>query len=372
MPKVLLVDDSAVERRLVEGLLHRSGDWQVVSAASAEEALERLAESPVDVVLTDLRMPGMDGLELLQRIRQQMAALPVVLMTAEGSEKLAVEALRLGAASYVPKPQLSTLLIEVLEDVLGLVRADRAHNDLIECMERNEVSFVLGPSPELIGPLVDLVQQMTAGVGLCDATGRVRLAMALEQALLNALFRGNLELRPEQLPRDDTDVFQQRRTQPPYCERRLHVDIALTSDEARIVVRDEGPGFDTSGAQDTSTEYMQRETERGLVLMRSFVDELQFNERGNQVTLVKRREVRAPAVESPAAPQAAVAPSEPAAPVVWGDLTTGSRVTDSISGRTYRAVRAAEGVTLSAPAGDSLTFGLDESIDKSRYRVYML
>ena len=112
MPSVLVVDDSAVDRRLAAGLLRNEGNWQVELAESAEQALARLAGSPVDLVLTDLRMPGMDGLALLKAIRLQYANLPVVLMTAEGSEDLAVEALRQGAASYVPKQQLAAMLVE--------------------------------------------------------------------------------------------------------------------------------------------------------------------------------------------------------------------------------------------------------------------
>jgi CheY-like chemotaxis protein len=369
MPRVLLVDDSAVDRRLVQGLLARSGQWEVEPAANAEQALARLAQSPVDVVLTDLRMPGMDGLELLHLLREQMPALPVVLMTAEGSERLAVDALRLGAASYVPKSQLSTLLVEVLEDVLGLIRADRAHSELIDCMEKNHVRFVLGNSPELLGPLVDLVQQMVTAVGLCDATGRVRLAIALEQALLNAVFRGNLELRPEDLSPENASVFAERCAQPPYRDRHVIVDVTITQQEARIMVRDEGSGFDTSVLKNgSSADFLERETERGLVLMRSFVDELGFNETGNLVTLVKRREERKRAAE----PSTAVSPGQAEAPTNWGDVSTGSRVIDSISGRTYRAQRLEDSVQLSAPAGDSLTFSLDETIDKARYRVYML
>jgi CheY-like chemotaxis protein len=369
MPRVLLVDDSAVDRRLVQGLLARSGQWDVEPAANAEQALARLAESPADVVLTDLRMPGMDGLELLRLLREQMPALPVVLMTAQGSERLAVDALRLGAASYVPKSQLSRLLVEVLEDVLGMIRADRAHSELIDCMEKNEVRFVLGNAPELLGPLVDLVQQMVAAVGLCDATGRVRLAIALEQALLNAVFRGNLELRPED---QDAAAFVQRCAQPPYCDRRVTIDVAITQQEARIAVQDEGPGFDMSITRNgSSADFLQRETERGLVLMRSFVDELEFNETGNLVTLVKRREERQRADE-PSAAASPVSPAQAEAPTNWGDVTTGSRVIDSISGRTYRAQRLEEEVKLSAPAGDCLTFSLEETIDKARYRVYVL
>lgn len=383
MPVVLVVDDSAVDRRLVEGLLKNARNWTVELAESAEDALERLAARPVDVVLTDLRMSGMDGLELLNAIRLQYANLPVVLMTAEGSERLAVDALRAGAAGYVPKSQFAGQLVESLEHVLGLIRADRVHGDLLECLVRNEFSFTLPNDPALIGPLVDLMQQMVAAVGLCDATGRMRVAAALEQALLNGLFRGNLELHPEQLPRGDTSPIEQRRNTPPYADRRLHVSVSITPEEARFVVRDEGPGFDAAEFETDKFGTLDGETGRGIMLMRSFMDEVKYNERGNEVTLLKRREdqpqqqAEAPAVEPPPAVsprprQPIAAPAAAAQPSRWGDVSSGSRVTDSISGRTYRVHLGDDVVTLSAPGGDTLIFGLDENIDAARYRVYLL
>jgi hypothetical protein len=290
----------------------------------------------------------------------------------------------------VPKSQLATLLVETLEHVLGVVRADRAHGDLVHCQVRNEFTFTLPNDATLIGPLVDLVQQMIASVGLCDATGRVRVAVALEQALLNALFRGNLELSPEELPRGDTSLIYERRHRQPYCNRKLHVDVAITHGEARFVVRDEGPGFDTkpfdnkpldNKSLEAGPATLERESGRRIVLLQSFMDEVRFNEQGNEVTLIKRREapLQAPSQEAaadrPLAATAGVqtaAAAKPSAPTRWGEVPTGSRVTDSISGRAYRVHRGSDVVTLSAPGGDTLMFGLDEGIDPARYRVYVL
>jgi hypothetical protein len=210
---------------------------------------------------------------------------------------------------------------------------------------------------------------MASSTGLCGPAGRVRLAVALEQALLNGMLRGNLELRPEDAQNGDTTLLDVRRTEPFYADRDLHVEVTITPQEARIVVEDEGLGFaapDLSGEE--AAIAMERDEGRGLVLMRSCVDEVIFNERGNQVTLIKRRENS----ERQAAVEVAEPAAEPPTSVRWGDLTTGSRVTDSISGRTYRVYRNEVATTLSSPGGDSLTFSFDEMIDKNRYRVYML
>ena len=113
MATVLVVDDSTVERLRAGALLERRG-IQVVQAANGREALEALTQSPPDLVVTDLQMPEMDGLELVERARTTNPALPVVLMTAHGSEEIAVQALRRGASSYVPKRFLARDLADTV------------------------------------------------------------------------------------------------------------------------------------------------------------------------------------------------------------------------------------------------------------------
>src|SRR5437870_2590358 len=117
MSKVLVVDDSAVDRRRAIKLLANDG-LTVLSAANGVEALEVFKREIPDVVLTDMQMPEMDGLQLVQEIRARYPSVPVILMTAHGSEEIAVEALQKGAASYVPKRNLAKDLSETISSVL--------------------------------------------------------------------------------------------------------------------------------------------------------------------------------------------------------------------------------------------------------------
>ncbi len=305
MATVLVVDDSAVDRQLVTGLLERPGRWMIEYARNGAEAMDHMKETPPDIVVTDLLMPEMDGLELVTAARLFHPEVPVVLMTAHGSESLAMEALERGAASYVPKVQLAECLVSTVERVLALSRADRSHKRLIECLNHSEFSFCLDNEPSLIDALVDLVQGLILGMGLCDSAGRVRVGMALEQALLNALYRGNLEISAEDrlevreglLQGKDVRLVEERRSQMPYRDRRIHVYFHISAEEARFVIRDEGRGFDTEmipEADDPSA--LDTEGGRGLILMRTFMDDVTFNAAGNEVTMVKRRDpVTAPA-----------------------------------------------------------------------------
>jgi len=103
MPTILIVEDEAKMRRLLELNLGEDG-LRTLSAEDAESGLRLLRENAVDLVVTDLKLPGMSGLEFLHAVKQQNAALPVVVMTAFGTVETAVEAMKAGASDYVLKP----------------------------------------------------------------------------------------------------------------------------------------------------------------------------------------------------------------------------------------------------------------------------
>jgi len=299
MTDVLVVDDSPVDHALVEELLAKEPDYKIEHAENGVLALARMKESPPDIVLTDLQMPVMDGLEFVTAARDFHPDVPVILMTAHGSESLALEALERGAASYVPKSQLVDTLLPAVKQVLSLARAGRSHQRLIECLTLTEFAFSLENDLSLVNALVDLLQTMVGGVGLCDPAGRLRVGMALEQALHNALYWGNLEItlddieeaREQLILGKSFDLFEHRRTEMPYRDRRVHVHARIGPEEAKFVVRDEGHGFDVVAVPSSNRSGdLEKEGGRGLVLMRAFMDEVAYNDVGNEVTMIKRRD----------------------------------------------------------------------------------
>jgi CheY-like chemotaxis protein len=302
MAKILVVDDSAVDRRVATALLSQGPGLTVEGAENGAAALESLQQSPPDLIVTDLQMPQLDGLGLIQAVRVRYPRIPVVLMTAHGSEELAVEALEAGAASYVPKAQLPEKLLDTVEHVLALSRADRSLDVLADCLVLCEVTLLLKNDAALIDPLVDAVQQWIERTHFCDPTTRIRVGVALEEALLNAMYRGNLEMGFEELQEDrarllrgdGASLVEERRGQAPFRDRKTLVRIQITPEEARFTVRDEGPGFDVAPvAKADDPSAVVRQGGRGLVLMRTFMDEVSYNAAGNEVTMIKRRAIGA-------------------------------------------------------------------------------
>jgi CheY-like chemotaxis protein len=298
--EVLVVDDSAVERRRAGSALEQrsgpspggDGAVHVLYARNGREALTVIQQTRPNLVVTDLVMPELDGLGLVQEIRSAYPSIPVVLMTAHGSEEIAAAALRAGAASYVPKKYLARDLGPTVETILRLARADREQL-IFPHLAVAEYRFVVPTNLSLVSPLVDFLQGHLERIGLCPEVDALRLAVALREALVNAFTHGSLEV-PCELRETDYDGYlrclAQRQNQAPYRDRRVHVGARETPREVVYTVRDEGPGFDTGALPDpTDPENFKKATGRGLYLIRTFMDQVTFNDAGNEITLVKRR-----------------------------------------------------------------------------------
>jgi CheY-like chemotaxis protein/anti-sigma regulatory factor (Ser/Thr protein kinase) len=239
-----------------------------------------------------MQMPRLNGLDLVSRVKEQYPHIPVLLITGKGSESLAVEALSRGAASYVPKGELADKLAETIVQILETARIDTRYAKLNECLVNTHYTYYLDNDPALFPPLIDLVQQAIVGTQLCDASSCVQVGIALEEALLNSLVHGNLELPLTAWRKSRAELrkgllpaaIEERRQAVPYRDRLILVDIQVTCDEARFVVGDEGPGFDHRRLD----EKLPDEGGRGLVLIKTFMNEVRFNSRGSEITLVKR------------------------------------------------------------------------------------
>jgi len=206
MPRVLIVDDDAVHRDLAGRYLEGLPGLETQTAVDGREALRLLGAQVFDLVLTDLYMPGMDGLDLVGKIHEERHGIPVVLMTSYGSEQLAVRALAAGAASYVPKSALKEDLQRTVKQVLELISARRGDERVFEHLSSSELRFALPSDPALIGPLVGHLQEGLRVLRYADDTVRTHVAMALMEALSNAMIHGNLEISSA-LRRDHPDEY---------------------------------------------------------------------------------------------------------------------------------------------------------------------
>ncbi|MEQ8784931.1 MAG: response regulator [Pirellulaceae bacterium] len=293
---ILVVDDSQIQRVLIEGLLCKNPEYRVRLAADGREALAEIAKDRPDLVVTDLVMPQMDGLELVRTVRRRFPDIPAILMTAFGDESIAVDAMEAGAASYVPKAQKAERLMAAVERVTEYAQASRSREQVKHCMTEYHCRFALANDRRLIRALVAQIQEAMAGIGFGDTVERIRVSEALEEALLNAMYHGNLEITREELAqlRAELDdrmldrLVEDRCRESPLGERRILVVAHLREGEARFVVRDEGRGFNSmSFVNAPATESFASGEHRGMTLIGTLMDEVSFNQTGNELVMRK-------------------------------------------------------------------------------------
>lgn len=292
MLEILVVDDSQFDRAVVMKVLRKLGNWHAEYLSSGEEALRRIEEQKFDLVLTDLHMPGMNGLTLLERIRELEHPVPVVVMSSRGSEDAAIQALRLGAANYVVKKNMIHDLPGIVDSVIHSARSVQTETALLGHLQRSLFHFTIPNNRTLVRGAISFVQGLAEKFGKIPEADRIRLGICLEESLLNAMIHGNLEVSSA-LREDGSDEYDKqidlRLGQYPYCDRMIDIDLAFSSESLVFTIRDEGPGFDIQSVPDpTNPENLCKPSGRGLLLIRLFMDEVHHNEQGNTITMVKR------------------------------------------------------------------------------------
>jgi DNA-binding NtrC family response regulator len=149
MPTLLIIEDEAKMRRLLELNLSEDG-FTVYTAADAEAGLNTLRQEKIDLVVTDLKLPGMNGLELLQAVKRTNATIPVVVMTAFGTVETAVEAMKAGASDYLLKPFALEEMKLILRKELDFHRLREENRSLREALgERYQFRNIVARSPKM-------------------------------------------------------------------------------------------------------------------------------------------------------------------------------------------------------------------------------
>ena len=296
MSHILVVDDSPMDRMVAGQSIELGTDYHIQYASDGIQALEHMEARLPLAVVTDLQMPDMDGMQLVKTVHKQFPKIPVILMTAHGSEDIAVEALLSGAADYVPKIRLKSDLPASVESVLALTVQNRPQRRLSRCLRHEQIEYELDNDAMLIPPLAEQLQHVAMDFDLIEPADAMRFSRSIVEALRNAIFHGNLELPFDQIRRADrpaeaaAQFMSERQQQAPYRARRVYIDAEFTPVEARIRIRDEGPGFDVSRLPNIKSEpsHLSEDEGRGLVLIQMFMDETLVAPPGNEITLVKR------------------------------------------------------------------------------------
>ena len=289
MPSILVVDDVATDRVRAAGLAARWMNSTVLQAENGIAALAMIEKHQPDMVLTDLHMDGMNGLQLVEAIKNEYPYIPVILMTADGSEDIAAQALQKGAASYLPKRFLAQNLERILQQVHVTARDAQIQTDVMHQIQSTNTHLILYNDRTLIRSAVGLLVNLLRCMPLGDETERMRTGVALEEALLNAYYHGNFEVTKTAAggERGFDAVVAERSSDKNYGQRRIHIRADISRERAVFVVCDDGNGFDPTPFLSARGKPLDVH-HRGINLMSTIMDEIAYNAVGNEVTMTKR------------------------------------------------------------------------------------
>lgn len=266
--------------------------YRARQAAECDGALACCEEEIPDIVLTDIRMPGPNGLTLTHRIRQRWPECPVVVMTGHSDEELAIAALKSGASDYLKKPIALGDLKSALDGVAQVLDGERKESLRWLPVERMEYCLTVENTLDQVLPLTAYLARDAAP--LLVSLDRFHLRIALQEIVANAIEHGNLEISTEEKAAalaggDYEKVVEARCRDVRYRDRR--VKVSVTYDRAGCTVRyriaDEGRGFDWRRelACAGGARAQPAGQGRGIQLARALVPDLAYNDKGNEVLL---------------------------------------------------------------------------------------
>ncbi len=295
---ILLIDDDPAVLDMVHSALAHYG-MEVHAYPNAAQALD-LMQNPsapqFDLVITDINMEGLDGFDVIHKVKAMQPRLPVVLMTGQASVDYAIRAMRMGAANLFMKPIAIREMVQSVFHLVDLHRDFRLADDGLRGLV-NERRHFLFRSDELDVPtLVRHLTDRLVPMGFASLSNLDVIAMAFHEALVNSLEHGNLELESS-LKGDlfaEEDPYgrlrQKRMADSEYAGRLIEVRLAMDTERFELEISDEGKGFYASRISPmTGDSDMVPHCGRGLPLILLVMDEVHFNEKGNQIRLVLRR-----------------------------------------------------------------------------------
>jgi len=267
--QVLVVDDEPAMRELLATYLAEFGITPL-TAQNGTQALELVQTRPVDLIITDLWMPEMDGLELLQRVKTINARIPVAVLSGHGTVQDTVKALNLGAYTFLSKPVR-------IEDIEGVVKKGLRLRDLsvgsyeLQNYIRHYSEIQIPNYQHLFPSVILYILKDCQWRGFDDDQMLSNLSVVLDEMLMNAFRHGNKE-------RED---------------RTITIRYAFDVDKLQITIEDEGEGFDTQQVIRELTNLERHQLlERGVFLLSILMDDFQYNDKGNAVTLTMMRPMK--------------------------------------------------------------------------------
>jgi FixJ family two-component response regulator/anti-sigma regulatory factor (Ser/Thr protein kinase) len=292
---IAVVDDEEEIRSVLNKKLSRVG-YNVVTLEEAENLLDILKknEKNIDLVISDIKLPGMDGIELLRQIDRLDNPMPVLLITGHGNIEHAIQALRYGAYDFIRKPFDLSEITSSVNRILRGKREEKMTDNLGQYILYEKRLFELPSDSTACNVISYILTKDLTSAGFCNRTTAGNISLALKEAIDNAMIHGNLEISSDLVETKGIKEFyeevEKRKVQKKFVCRKVTVYYELVKDYVEYIIEDDGHGFEYNLLPDPrDPENFYKNSGRGLLIIRTLMDEVDWNEKGNTIRLRKYR-----------------------------------------------------------------------------------
>ncbi|HON52718.1 MAG TPA: response regulator [Bacteroidales bacterium] len=284
--KVLIVEDDIVSRELLRVIVQKEG-YELRTAEDGMAGFEVFSEYMPDVVITDIRMPRLDGIELLKKIRTIERDTIVIIVTAHGNENIALEALHMGANNYLKKPiNLEDLKI-ILSRYHSLYKTKTVRKDITALITSQHLLLSIESDLDLIPSVAEyLVNQVSH---IYSNTDIISIELGLSELLLNAIEHGSFNIsgdEKEEALKNNTlvDLYNNRKENELYKNKKVHIEFNRTQSYCEWIITDEGEGFDYTYMPSPFTDRLVTNLHgRGVFISKLQFDSIEYIGKGNCV-----------------------------------------------------------------------------------------
>jgi len=296
IPTILVVDDEEVIRTTIQKKLSRDG-YNVITFEKSEDLLCHLKHSDhkTDLIITDIKLHKIDGIELLRRINGMDEPIPVLIISGHGDVEDAIKALRYGASDYIRKPFDINDITSSVKAILKRKFEKKLSENFAQFKLSEKSVLEIPNDADLINTVSFNFTKDLTPAGLFDATTSENISLSLQEAITNAMFHGNFEidssLRNSGGMKEFNNEIDRKKLLSPYKDRTVKITYELTPDYVVYEVADQGPGFNYELAPDPNNpENFFKDTGRGLLIILLHMDEVTWHERGNVIRMKKYKE----------------------------------------------------------------------------------
>jgi YesN/AraC family two-component response regulator len=291
MRKILVIDDEHPVRDIMKTALTGKG-FEVFEASNGKNGISEFEERDPEIIITDVNMPEMTGIELTKQIKDLNPEADVIIMTGYGTEELVIEALRSGASNYIKKPIQFNELFNILDNIIlkkenmkrFVVSKDVVLHEKKHLVLGNDMLKVWGTVNQIVFNLPPTLHDKTVE----------GIKLGLYEMLVNAIEHGNLGItydeKKEALEAGNYSTLFEKRLKEAIAKGKVvGIESTYSGDELVVIIRDQGPGFDYRNLPSlTEPDALLSAHGRGILLASLYFDTISYEDPGNAVTLVKK------------------------------------------------------------------------------------